>query len=85
MSLRSGDLSQEEVDQLRKAGKLDDLLKGEQEEVQGCRERDDEGANTGIIEALPSESILLPQTLTKKCTLISVPLSSLPTPSYLLL
>lgn len=46
VSLRSGDLLQEEVEQLRKDGKLDDLLKGEQkEEVQGCRERDDEGKN----------------------------------------
>ncbi|KAK3867490.1 hypothetical protein Pcinc_027060 [Petrolisthes cinctipes] len=43
VSLRSGDLTHEELESLRKDGKLDDLLKGEQkEEVQGCRERNDD-------------------------------------------
>lgn len=42
MSLRSGDLTQEEVDRLRSEGRLDDLLKEDSEgEVQGPKERDE--------------------------------------------
>ena len=42
MSLRSGDLTQEEVDRLRSEGKLEDILGDECEgEVQGPKERDE--------------------------------------------
>lgn len=44
MSLRSGDLTQEEVDRLRSEGRLDDLLKKnieEEGEVQGPKNRDE--------------------------------------------
>lgn len=44
VSLRSGDLTQEEVDKLRSEGRLDDLLKEnteEEGEVQGPKNRDE--------------------------------------------
>ncbi|XP_050728441.1 uncharacterized protein KIAA1143 homolog [Eriocheir sinensis] len=44
VSLRSGDLTQEEIDQLRSEGRLDDLLKKNSEEegeVQGPKNRDE--------------------------------------------
>nr|XP_045608224.1 uncharacterized protein KIAA1143 homolog [Procambarus clarkii] len=49
VSLKSDDLSQEEYDKLRAEGKLDDLLKGNCEEVQGPREKDEEPPPDGRI------------------------------------
>ncbi|XP_042875969.1 uncharacterized protein KIAA1143 homolog [Penaeus japonicus] len=44
VSLRSGDLTQEEYNQLRAEGKLDQLLEGEEGEVQGPKTRDEADA-----------------------------------------
>ncbi|XP_071542720.1 uncharacterized protein KIAA1143 homolog [Panulirus ornatus] len=49
VSLRPGDLTQEEYNTLREDGKLDDLLHGISEEVQGPREKDEEPPTDGKI------------------------------------
>lgn len=41
MSLRSGDLTQEEYDQLRSEGKLDNLLEEGEGDVQGPKTREE--------------------------------------------